>query len=130
MNDQQRKEISECIYDHVLISIDVFVSSAVTESAMQLKLDSDEDSSLYKRIIQYAVTHGEDLQELFCTEHYYYDSCFIFDVKHFRDSFSDEESITSLFNNPKGDAAEILISFPARVNYDNKEGISHEYSFR
>lgn len=138
MNDQQKKEISERVYDHLLISVDVFISSSTTESASQLKLSYDEDYSLYKRVFDYAVTHGQNFQELFCTEHYYYKSCFVFDIMRFRDFFSDEERISSLFyvdqqriislfKNPENHVAQILISFPDRVNYDNKEDFLKQF---
>lgn len=127
MNDQQRKEISERVYDHLLISADAFTCSSMTESMAQLKLDYDVDSTLYKRVSDYAVLHGRDLQELFATDHYNYKSCFILDVSHFRDAFNDEESITSLFNHSDDKIAEVLISFPDRVNYDNKEELLKQF---
>ncbi|KOA68716.1 hypothetical protein [Pantoea sp. CFSAN033090] len=127
MNDQQKREISERVYDHLLISADAFTCSSMTESIAQLKLDYDVDSALYKRVSDYAVTHGRDLQELFATDHYNYKSCFIFDVSHFKDSFNDEERITSLFNHSDHKIAEILISFPERVNYDNKEELLKQF---
>lgn len=127
MNDQQKKEISERVYDHLLISADAFTCSSITENIAQIKLDYDADSTLYKRVSDYAVTHGRDLQELFATDHYYYESCFIFDVAHFRRFFNDDERIASLFNHSDVQIAEILISFPDRVNYDNKEDILKQF---
>ncbi|HHU1575929.1 TPA: hypothetical protein ACUA4C_004833 [Escherichia coli] len=127
MNDEQKQEIKERIFDHVLISGDVYVSSCVSESAVELKVEPENEISLYKRLIEYVLMHGENLQELFFNETYCYESCFIKDVKHFKESFSDVARFHSLFNHDKGDTSEFVVSFPFRLNFDNKEDVNNKF---
>ena len=87
----------------VRVSADIFVSSLMTESAAEVDIvvpDSDYRSlqNLYHRLCQYAVMHGEDLQELFQTDSYQYMSCFIRDVESFVAEFGRENALKPLFN--------------------------------
>ncbi len=105
------------------VSADIFVSSLMTESAAEVDIvvpDSDYRSlqNLYDRLCQYAVMHGEDLQELFQTDSYQYMSCFIRDVESFVAEFGRENALKPLFNHGKGRTDEFLISFPGTHNSD------------
>ncbi|HGJ5864806.1 hypothetical protein [Arsenophonus nasoniae] len=71
-----------------------------------------KNADLYDRISHYVLLHGEDLQGMFKDEKYLYMSCFIRDVRAFRNEFELEEALKPLFNHGKGDASEFLISFP------------------
>lgn len=107
----------------VRVSADIFVSSLMTESAAEVDIvvpDSDYRSlqNLYDRLCQYAVMHGEDLQELFQTDSYQYMSCFIRDVESFVAEFGRENALKPLFNHGKGRMDEFLISFPGTHNSD------------
>ncbi|ELU9444776.1 hypothetical protein SD767_004186 [Salmonella enterica] len=116
MNDKQRKIISEHIYDYLIISADVPFSLTMTESASEIKLFHGEDPVLYQRITDYAMKYGEDLQSLICNEHYDFLSCFVYDVKHFRDTFSDTKMIGNLFYNVNiEEAIEVIINFPVKI---------------
>ncbi|UBX30891.1 hypothetical protein [Arsenophonus apicola] len=75
-----------------------------------------KDPDLYDRISNYVLLHGEDLQGMFKDEKYLYMSCFIRDVRAFRNEFELEERLKPLFSLGKGDADEFVISFPSKLN--------------
>ncbi|HBW3051281.1 TPA: hypothetical protein MEW76_004893 [Klebsiella aerogenes] len=107
----------------VRVSAEIFVSSLMTESTAEVDIvvpDSDYQSmqELYDRLCQFAIMHGEDLQELFETDSYQYLSCFIRDVESFVAEFGSENVLKPLFNQGKGRTAEFLISFPEAHNSD------------
>ncbi len=120
--EKERFNKRMCVRE-VRVSADIFVSSLMTESAAEVDIvvpDSDCQTmqNLYDRLCQYAVMHGEDLQELFQTESYQYMSCFIRDVESFVAEFGSENALKPLFNHGKGRTAEFLISFPETHNSD------------
>ena len=120
--EKERFNKRTCVRE-VRVSADIFVSSLMTESAAEVDIvvpDSDCQTmqNLYDRLCQYAVIHGEDLQELFQTESYQYMSCFIRDVESFVAEFGSENALKPLFNHGKGRTAEFLISFPETPNSD------------
>ncbi|MEB5981811.1 hypothetical protein [Enterobacter vonholyi] len=116
--EKERFNNRVCVRE-VRVSAERFVSSLMTESAAEVDIvvpDSDYQSmkNLYDRLCQYAVMHGEDLQELFQTDSYQYMSCFVHDIEAFKKEFEKEEELKPLFNHDKGDTAEFLISFPEK----------------
>lgn len=79
---------------------------------------AEKNFPAYSHLPQYAVMHGEDLQELFQTDSYQYMSCFIRDVESFVAEFGRENALKPLFNHGKGRTDEFLISFPGTHNSD------------
>ncbi|QBY46422.1 hypothetical protein QE197_22815 (plasmid) [Arsenophonus nasoniae] len=86
-----------------------------------------KDPDLYDRISNYVLLHGEDLQGMFKNEKYLYMSCFIRDVRAFRNEFELEERLKPLFSHGKGDAFEFVISFPEKMNFDEKDIIKSSF---
>lgn len=123
--EKERFNKRVCVRE-VRVSADIFVSSLMTESAAEVDIvvpDSDCQTmqNLYDRLCQYAVMHGEDLQELFQAGSYQYMSCFIRDVESFVAEFGSENALKPLFNHGKGRTAEFLLSFPEVRNSDDGE---------
>ncbi|EEH4986614.1 hypothetical protein I5420_22505 [Citrobacter koseri] len=130
-SDKERFNNRICV-GHVLVSADIYVTPVMTESAAEVELTVPNDDyqkamDLYDRICQFALLHGEDLQGLFKNSRYYYMSCFVRDVEAFKKEFEKEEELKPLFNHDKGDTAEFLISFPEKVNYDDKEPVKKSF---
>lgn len=85
------------------------------------------ESSLYERISEYTFLYGEDLQGMFKNDRYEYMSFFVRNVEKFSAEFGNEELLKPLFNHGKGETAEFLISFPEKVNYDDKESVKKAF---
>lgn len=115
-SDKERFNNRLCI-GHALISADVYVSPCITESAAQINLTAANDdcqnaTSLYNRICNFVLLHGEDLQSLFQTDEYCYMSFFIRNAEAFKTDFESNSLLKPLFNHGKGEFTEYLISFP------------------
>ncbi|HBR1984815.1 TPA: hypothetical protein L9M67_005002 [Klebsiella quasipneumoniae subsp. quasipneumoniae] len=111
MTKYDKERFNKRISDEVQISADIRINDFMTESATYVTITK---SSLYERICQYALQHGEDLQGMFKNERYEYMSCFVRDVAAFRANFESEEMLKPLFNHGKGDTVEFVISVPEK----------------
>ncbi|HIB3964678.1 TPA: hypothetical protein ACWQ2I_004859 [Escherichia coli] len=111
MTKYDKERFNKRISDEVQISADIRINDFMTESATYVTIT---ESSLYERICQYALQHGEDLQGMFKNERYEYMSCFVRDVAAFRANFESEEMLKPLFNHSKGDTVEFVISVPEK----------------
>ncbi|ARF52089.1 hypothetical protein [Pantoea stewartii] len=130
-SDKERFNNRICI-GQVLVSADVYITSVMTESAAEVEITVPDENyqkvmDLYDRICQFALLHGEDFQGLFQTDRYYYMSCFVRDIEAFKKEFKDEDELKPLFSHDKGETAEFLISFPEKVNYDDKESVKKAF---
>lgn len=94
MTKYDKERFNKRISDEVQISADIRINDFMTESATYVIIT---ESSLYERICQYALQHGEDLQGMFKDERYEYMSCFVRDVAAFRANFESEEMLKPLF---------------------------------
>ncbi|EPL2701832.1 hypothetical protein R4R28_004290 [Escherichia coli] len=111
MTKYDKERFNKRISDEVQISADIRINDFMTESATYVIIT---ESSLYERICQYALQHGEDLQGMFKDERYEYMSCFVRDVAAFRANFESEEMLKPLFNHGKGNTVEFVISVPEK----------------
>lgn len=93
MTKYDKERFNKRISDEVQISADIRINDFMTESATYVIIT---ESSLYERICQYALQHGEDLQGMFKDERYEYMSCFVRDVAAFRANFESEEMLKPL----------------------------------
>ncbi|TQN75510.1 UNVERIFIED_ORG: hypothetical protein FHU00_5141 [Citrobacter freundii] len=109
MSESEKRRFYNRILGMALVSADIRISDFVTESVAYVTVT---DLSLYERICQYALLHGEDLQGIFKDEKYEYMSCFVRDVAAFKTEFENEEILKPLFNHNKGETVEFVISFP------------------
>ncbi|WP_459496811.1 hypothetical protein [Erwinia amylovora] len=133
MNESEKKRFNDrvCV-GQVRISADVYITSGMSESAAEVEIkvpneDYQKELELYERICDFALLHGEDLQGLFQTRSYYYMSCFIRNTDAFKQVFGEYDALKPLFNHAKGDAAEFLISFPERSNYEAQEPVKDAF---
>ncbi|HAW0459864.1 TPA: hypothetical protein JLS11_004455 [Escherichia coli] len=111
MTKYDKERFNKRISGEVQISADIRINDFMTESATYITIT---EPSLYKRICQYALQHGEDLQGMFKNKKYEYMSCFVRDVATFRANFENEETLKPLFNHGKGDTVEFVISAPEK----------------
>ena len=111
MTKYDKERFNKRIGGEVQISADIRVNDFMTEGAVYVTV---AESSLYERICQYVLQHGEDLQGMFKDEKYEYMSCFVRDVAAFRANFESEEMLKPLFNHGKGDTVEFVISVPEK----------------
>lgn len=118
MTKHDKERFNKRIGGEVQISADIHVSDFMTEGAAYVTITESTESSLYERVCQYALQHGEDLQGMFKNEKYEYMSCFVRDVAAFRANFDNEEMLKALFNHGKGDTVEFVISVPEKYNHD------------
>ncbi|HCP1382367.1 TPA: hypothetical protein OCX34_004586 [Escherichia coli] len=114
MTKHDKERFNKRIGGEVQISADIPVSDFMTEGAAYVTITESTESSLYERVCQYALQHGEDLQGMFKDEKYEYMSCFVCDVAAFRANFENEETLKPLFNHGKGDTVEFVISVPEK----------------
>lgn len=114
MTKHDKERFNKRIGGEVQISADIRVSDFMTEGAAYVTITESTESSLYERVCQYAVQHGEDLQGMFKDEKYEYMSCFVRDVAAFRSNFENEKLLKPLFNHDKGDTVEFVISVPEK----------------
>ncbi|END7291855.1 hypothetical protein ABMS78_003614 [Escherichia coli] len=121
-NDKER--FNKRISGELQISADIPVSDLMTEGAAYVTIT---ESSLYERVCQYALQHGEDLQGMFKDEKYEYMSCFVRDVAAFRSNFESEELLKPLFNHDKGDTVEFVISVPEKRVEDYGDIVRKEF---
>ncbi|EAY1659367.1 hypothetical protein NLB09_004342 [Salmonella enterica] len=115
MNESDKKRFNMRIPGEALVSAEVYSGSI--SSAAEVCIT---EPVLYRRICDYVLLNGTDLQELFQTDRYLYMSCFIRDVTGFKAEFENDESLKPLFGHGKGETAEFLISFPEETNQDGK----------
>ncbi|EOM7383230.1 hypothetical protein ACMC57_004013 [Escherichia coli] len=111
MTKYDKERFNKRIGGEVQISADIRINDFMTESATYVTIT---ESSLYERICQYALQHGEDLQGMFKDERYEYMSCFVRDVAAFKANFESEEMLKPLFNHGNGDTVEFVISVPEK----------------
>lgn len=111
MTKYDKERFNKRIGGEVQISADIRVNDFMTEGVVYVTV---AESSLYERICQYALQHGEDLQGMFKDERYEYMSCFVRDVAAFRANFESEEMLKPLFNHGKSDTVEFVISVPEK----------------
>lgn len=133
MNNSEKERFNNrvCV-GQVRISADVYINSGMSESAAEVEIkvpdeDYQEKLDLYDRLCQFALLHGEHLQELFQTSSYYYISCFVHNIDAFKNEFNKYEALNPLFNHAKCDTAEFLMSFPERRNYEAQEPVKDAF---
>ncbi|EBX7680257.1 hypothetical protein DS659_20750 [Salmonella enterica subsp. enterica serovar Kentucky] len=110
MNESDKKRFNMRIPGEVLVSAEVY--SGPISSAADVCIT---EPVLYRRICNYVLLNGTDLQELFLTDRYLYMSCFIRDVVGFKTEFENEELLKPLFSHDKGGTVAFLISFPEKA---------------
>lgn len=115
MNESDKKRFNMRIPGEVLVSAEVY--SGPISSAADVCIT---EPVLYRRICNYVLLNGADLQELFQTDRYLYMSCFIRDVVRFKTAFENEELLKPLFSHDKGGTIVFLISFPEETNQYGK----------
>lgn len=113
MTKHDKERFNKRIGGEVQISADIRVSDLMTEGAAYVTITESTESSLYERVCQYALQHGEDLQGMFKNEKYEYMSCFVRDVAAFRANFESEDLLKPLFNHDVRSLSEqrLLIHF-------------------
>ncbi|EIV0763337.1 hypothetical protein L6N65_004462 [Escherichia coli] len=121
-NDKER--FNKRICGEVEICAAIRISDLITEGAAYVTVT---ELSLYERICQYALQHGEDLQGMFNDDKYGYMSCFIRDVAAFRTTFENEALLKPLFNHDKGDTVEFVISVPEERIEDYGDIVRKEF---
>lgn len=68
MTKHDKERFNKRIGGEVQISADIRVSDFITEGAAYVTITESTESSLYERVCQYALQHGEDLQGMFKDE--------------------------------------------------------------
>lgn len=118
MTELDKKRFDSRILGKVIVSAEIQCGANSIESAAEAYIT---ESSLYERICEYSILHGEDLQGLFKTDNYTYMSLFINNVEAFHAEFFGEDLLHELFNHNKRETVTYLISYPENMLKPSKE---------